>query len=110
MIYSGNALIGLEYEIDSEERLVVSLADSGYEFRREAIPYEIETKTISGIIETSLFGAISTRPAKTTNWACAWAMSSPTTWTSPATFARATASRPSSRKKIPGKRKIRRLR
>ena len=58
MIYSGNALIGLEYEIDSEERLVVSLTDSGYEFRREAIPYEIETKTISGVIESSLFGAI----------------------------------------------------
>ena len=34
MIYSNKALIGLEYEIDSNERLVVSLTDSGYEFRR----------------------------------------------------------------------------
>jgi len=58
MIYSGDALVGLEYEIDAEERLVVSMTDGGYEFRREAIPYEIETKTVSGVIENSLFGAI----------------------------------------------------
>lgn len=58
MIYSGDALVGLEYEIDSEERLVVSLTESGYEFRREAIPYEIETRTVSGVVESSLFGAI----------------------------------------------------
>ncbi|PKN40284.1 MAG: peptidase M23 [Deltaproteobacteria bacterium HGW-Deltaproteobacteria-18] len=58
MIYSNKALIGLEYEIDSNERLVVSLSDSGYEFKREAIPYEMETKTVSGVIESSLFGAV----------------------------------------------------
>lgn len=58
MIYSDKALIGLEYEIDANERLVVSLADSGYEFRREAIPYDLETKTVSGVIESSLFGAV----------------------------------------------------
>lgn len=57
MIYSGKALIGLEYEIDSSERLVVSLTDSGYEFRREVIPYDTEIKTVSGVIEDSLFGA-----------------------------------------------------
>lgn len=60
MIYSNKALIGLEYEIDSNERLVVSLTDSGYEFRREAIPYETEIKTVSGIVESSLFGAVTT--------------------------------------------------
>jgi len=60
MIYSNKALIGLEYEIDSNERLVVSLTDSGYEFRREAIPYEMETKTGSGVVESSLFGAVTT--------------------------------------------------
>ena len=58
MIYSDNALVGLEYEIDSSERLVVSMTDEGYVFRREAIPYDIETKTVSGVIESSLFGAI----------------------------------------------------
>ncbi|MBE1423424.1 murein DD-endopeptidase MepM/ murein hydrolase activator NlpD [Desulfomicrobium macestii] len=58
MIYSNKALIGLEYEIDSNERLVVSLTDSGYEFRREAIPYEMETKSVSGVVESSLFGAV----------------------------------------------------
>ena len=58
MIYSNKALIGLEYEIDDNERLVVSLTDSGYEFRREAIPYDTEIKTVSGVIETSLFGAV----------------------------------------------------
>ena len=57
MIYSGKALIGLEYEIDSSERLVVSLTDSGYEFRREVIPYDTEIKTVSGVVEDSLFGA-----------------------------------------------------
>ena len=59
MIYSGEALIGLEYEINSDERLVVSLTDSGYEFRRETIPFDMETVTVSGFIENSLFGAIS---------------------------------------------------
>jgi murein DD-endopeptidase MepM/ murein hydrolase activator NlpD len=58
MVYSDNALIGLEYEIDSSERLVVSMTDSGYEFRREAIPYDTEVKTVSGVIEGSLFGAM----------------------------------------------------
>jgi murein DD-endopeptidase MepM/ murein hydrolase activator NlpD len=58
MIYSNNALIGLEYEIDANERLVVSMTDSGYEFRRETIPYDKETKTVSGVIESSLFGAM----------------------------------------------------
>jgi len=58
MIYSGTALVGLEYEIDANERLVVSLTDSGYEFRREAIPYDLETKTVTGVIESSLFGAV----------------------------------------------------
>jgi murein DD-endopeptidase MepM/ murein hydrolase activator NlpD len=60
MIYSNNALIGLEYEIDANERLVISLTDSGYEFRREAIPYDMETKTVTGVIESSLFGAVTT--------------------------------------------------
>jgi murein DD-endopeptidase MepM/ murein hydrolase activator NlpD len=58
MIYSGEALVGLEYEINSDERLVVSLSDSGYEFRRETIPFDLETKAVSGVIESSLFGAI----------------------------------------------------
>ncbi|MDP3428913.1 MAG: peptidase M23, partial [Desulfomicrobium sp.] len=58
MVYSDKALIGLEYEIDANERLVVSLTDSGYEFRREAIPYDVETKTVSGVIQSSLFGAV----------------------------------------------------
>jgi murein DD-endopeptidase MepM/ murein hydrolase activator NlpD len=58
MIYSDNSLIGLEYEIDANERLVVSMTDSGYEFRREAIPYEVEKKTVSGVIESSFFGAV----------------------------------------------------
>jgi hypothetical protein len=58
MIYSNNALIGLEYEIDADERLVVSMTDSGYEFRREVIPYDMETKTVSGVIESSLFGSV----------------------------------------------------
>ncbi len=58
MIYSNNALIGLEYEIDANERLVVSMTDSGYEFKRETIPYDKETKSVSGVIESSLFGAM----------------------------------------------------
>lgn len=78
MIYSGKALIGLEYEIDSSERLVVSLTDSGYEFRREVIPYDTEIKTVSGVIEDSLFGA-ATRAGKARNWPSGWATFSPTT-------------------------------
>lgn len=58
MIYSDSALIGLEYEIDANERLVVAMTDSGYDFRREPIPYEIETATLSGVIENSLFGSV----------------------------------------------------
>jgi len=58
MIYSGDALVGLEYEIDSSERLVVSMTDTGYEFKREPIPYETEVKTVTGVIDSSLFGAV----------------------------------------------------
>ncbi|GAB1410177.1 M23 family metallopeptidase [Desulfovibrionales bacterium] len=58
MIYSDNALVGLEYEIDDAERLVVSMTENGYEFRREPIPYDIETETVGGTIENSLFGAV----------------------------------------------------
>lgn len=58
MIYSNDALVGLEYEIDANERLVVSMTESGYEFRREAIPYDLETLTVSGTITSSLFGAV----------------------------------------------------
>ncbi len=58
MIYSRDALVGLEYEIDANERLVVSMSDSGYDFRREPIPYDVETVTVEGIIESSLFGAV----------------------------------------------------
>ncbi len=58
MIYSDNALVGLEYEIDADERLVVSMTDSGYEFRRESIPYDMEVVTVTGSIESSLFGAV----------------------------------------------------
>lgn len=58
MIYSDSALVGLEYEIDATERLVVAMTESGYEFRREPIPYEVETTTLSGVIENSLFGSV----------------------------------------------------
>lgn len=58
MIYSDNALIGLEYEIDDNERLVVSMTESGYQFRKEPIPYDVTTKTVAGVIDSSLFGAV----------------------------------------------------
>lgn len=58
MIYSDNALVGLEYEIDANERLVVCMTDTGYDFRREAIPYDVQRKTVSGVIESSFFGAV----------------------------------------------------
>ena len=60
MIYSENALIGLEYEIDANERLVVNMTEDGYDFRKEAIPYETETLTLEGDIQGSLFSAIQT--------------------------------------------------
>lgn len=58
MVYSENSLVGLEYEIDQNERLVVSMTENGYVFRREPIPYERDRKTISGSITQSLFGAV----------------------------------------------------
>lgn len=58
MIYSNDALVGLEYEIDADERLVVSMTEEGYEFRREPIPYDTETVTVTGTITSSLFGAV----------------------------------------------------
>lgn len=58
MIYSNNALVGLEYEIDDRERLVVSMTESGYDFRKEPIPYDTESKTVVGAIDSSLFGAV----------------------------------------------------
>lgn len=58
MVYFDNALVGLEYEIDANERLVVAMTENGYEFRREAIPFDLETKLVAGSIESSLFGAV----------------------------------------------------
>lgn len=58
MVYADNSLVGLEYEIDSNERLVVSMTDDGYEFRREPIPYDVDVKTVEGVIQSSLFGAV----------------------------------------------------
>lgn len=58
MIYSNDALVGLEYEIDANERLVVSMTETGYDFRREAIPYDLETITVAGSVTSSLFGAV----------------------------------------------------
>lgn len=58
MIYSDDALIGLEYEIDANDRLIVAMHEEGYDFRKEAIPYETETLTLEGNIKGSLFSAI----------------------------------------------------
>lgn len=60
MIYSDDALVGLEYEIDASERLVVSMTENGYEFRRESIPYDTESATLGATITGSLFGAVQT--------------------------------------------------
>lgn len=58
MIYAENALVGLEYEIDGNERLVVTMSDKGYEFKREPIPYVRETITLTGTIQSSLFATV----------------------------------------------------
>jgi murein DD-endopeptidase MepM/ murein hydrolase activator NlpD len=53
------AFAGFEYEIDDNERLVVGRTDKGYQARREPIEYEVTMERVSGTIECSLFGAIS---------------------------------------------------
>jgi murein DD-endopeptidase MepM/ murein hydrolase activator NlpD len=47
-----------EYDIDSEEQLFISRNPDGFAIERADIPYTITTATVSGVIETSLFEAV----------------------------------------------------
>lgn len=50
-------LIGLIYEIDSEEQAVVAHANDTWAVKRQPIEYEIRTKKVEGVIESSLYEA-----------------------------------------------------
>lgn len=58
MLLDGEKLLGLEYEINADERLVVSLQGESPEIRKEPIPYEIRQETIVGTIEGSLWNTM----------------------------------------------------
>ncbi|NJB67772.1 murein DD-endopeptidase MepM/ murein hydrolase activator NlpD [Desulfobaculum xiamenense] len=47
-----------EYEIDAEDKLIVTRDDNGFNAACEAIPYEIRTAVVGGEIESSLFEAV----------------------------------------------------
>ena len=47
-----------EYDIDSNEQLFISRNDDGFTVERKDIIYEVTTHTVSGVIESSLFEAV----------------------------------------------------
>jgi murein DD-endopeptidase MepM/ murein hydrolase activator NlpD len=58
MLLEGEKLVGLEYEIDANERLVVDLQGESPEIRKEPIPYEVRQETIAGTIDGSLWNSM----------------------------------------------------
>ncbi|MEJ5242420.1 MAG: peptidoglycan DD-metalloendopeptidase family protein [Desulfomicrobiaceae bacterium] len=58
MLLEGEKLVGLEYEIDANERLVVNLQGDNPEIRKESIPYEVRQETIVGTIDGSLWNTM----------------------------------------------------
>ncbi len=47
-----------EYDIDSNEQLFISQNDDGFKIERKDIIYEVTTHTVSGVIASSLFEAV----------------------------------------------------
>lgn len=47
-----------EYDIDDEEQLFISRDGDSFAIERKPIPYTVTTDTVSGVIETSLFEAV----------------------------------------------------
>lgn len=47
-----------EYEIDSDEKLIFSTGEEGFDVRREPIVYDIRTERISGTITNNLFETV----------------------------------------------------
>ena len=47
-----------EYDIDDEEQLFISRDGDSFAIERKPIPYTVTTATVSGVIETSLFEAV----------------------------------------------------
>lgn len=47
-----------EYDIDSNEQLFISQNDEGFTIERKDIVYEVTTHTVTGVIESSLFEAV----------------------------------------------------
>lgn len=58
MLLEGEKLVGLEYEIDANERLVVDLQGESPKIRKEPIPYEVRQETIAGTIDGSLWNSM----------------------------------------------------
>lgn len=53
-----NSFFSFEYEINSEEKLVIVEVGNDYSIRREPIPFTVEIKKIDEKITTSLFAAV----------------------------------------------------
>lgn len=47
-----------EYEIDNDEKLVITKGDDGFDAKREAIPYDIRTAAVNGEVVSSLYNAV----------------------------------------------------
>ncbi|MBU1029211.1 hypothetical protein KKE28_03350, partial [Patescibacteria group bacterium] len=48
-------LVGLEYQIDTEEMLYVTKDEDGWQAERKLIEYEVRLRTVEGAIESSLY-------------------------------------------------------
>ncbi len=53
-----DGFVGLTYEIDLDQRLVVEKAETGFQAFRQPIEYDQRIERVEGAIESSLFGAV----------------------------------------------------
>lgn len=51
-------LRAVRYQIDADRQLSIQARDSGFQAQIQQIPSKVETRTISGVVDDSLFGAV----------------------------------------------------
>ncbi len=77
IILQENHLVGFEYEIDKENRLIVQRTKGGFSINQAPIEYDVDLEVVSSTITYSLFEAIRKAGEKTE---LAWKLSDIFAW------------------------------
>ena len=77
IILTGNTLVGFEYEIDNEDRLIAHKEADGFSITRAPIEYDVSLDVVSATISSSLFEAVRKAGEKTE---LAWKLSDIFAW------------------------------